>query len=72
MQIRVKQRFHELQEMDKRIPWHIVNAAQTMEKVQEDILRIVKETVKDVRNNDKPLEKLWTDGVYALSKPGEE
>ena len=72
MQIRVRQRFHELQEMDKRIPWHVVNAAQSVEKVQEDILRIVTDTVKDVHNNDKPLEKLWTDGEYALTEPDGE
>jgi dTMP kinase len=70
-QIRVRQRFNELQERGKRVPWHIVNAAQTMEKVHEDILKIVEDTVKDV-HNDKPLEKLWTDGEYALMKPGEE
>jgi dTMP kinase len=71
MQVKVRQRFTELQEMDTRVPWHFVNAAQTMEKVQEDILKIVQDTVKEVQH-DKPLQKLWTDGEYALTKSGVE
>lgn len=71
MQIRVKQRFSELREMDARVPWHVVNAAQTVEKVQADILAIVEDTVEQVYN-DKPLPKLWTDGDYPLPKRQEE
>lgn len=67
MQMRVKERFSELRNMDDRVPWHVVNAAQTVEKVQADILAIVEDTVLQVYN-DKPLYKLWTDGNYPLQK----
>jgi len=67
MQIRVNQRFAELREMDDRVPWHVVNAAQTIEQVQADILAIVEETVQQVYDG-KPLPKLWTNGDYPLKK----
>jgi len=71
MQIRVKQRFSELREMDDQVPWHVVNAAQTIEKVQADILAIVEDTVQKVYDG-KPLPKMWTEGEYPLKKKQEE
>lgn len=63
MQIRVRQRFSQLQahdERDGKVPWHIVNAAQTVEQVQQDINKIVEETIKRVQEGEgKPLELLW-------------
>ena len=62
MQIRVRQRFSQLQahdEKDSSVPWHIVNAAQTVEQVQEDINKIVEETVRQVQEEGKSLELLW-------------
>jgi hypothetical protein len=46
MQIRVKQRFTQLREMDTQVPWHVVNAAQTVEEVQADIFTIVQATLQ--------------------------
>ena len=71
MQMRVKQRFSELREVDDRVPWHVVNAAQAVEKVQADILAIVEDTLQEVCDG-KPLKKLWTDGDYLLKKKHED
>lgn len=71
MQQRVRKRFEELQAMDeagKRIPWHIVNAAQSVEQVQADINKIVESTMQSV-NNGAPLYKMFQEGVYQLPKP---
>jgi dTMP kinase len=62
MQQRVRTRFSELQAMDEkdgRIPWHIVNAAQSIEDVQTEINRIVESTVEAVQRDDKPVGLLW-------------
>lgn len=62
MQVRVRERFDELQNMDQRdgrIPWKIIDAAQSVEDVEKDIEDVVQETVELVENG-KPLEKLWT------------
>lgn len=53
--------------MDTQVPWHVVNAAQTIEEVQADILAIVEDTVQQVQGG-KPLPKLWLDGEYPLKK----
>lgn len=71
MQIRVKQRFSQLREMDDKVPWHVVNAAQTVEQVQADILAIVETTLKQVQDG-KPLPKLWMQGDYPLLQKTEE
>lgn len=71
MQQRVRKRFEELQAMDeteKRIPWHIVNAAQSVEQVQADINKIVEATIQRV-NNGAPLYKMFQEGMYQLPKP---
>jgi len=69
MQIRVRQRFAQLQQQDERtgqVPWHVVNAAGTIEQVQKEINEIVEATIdrihcqKDEQNNDShELPKLW-------------
>jgi len=62
MQVRVRQRFSELQDMDQRddrIPWYIVNAAQSIEDVQKEINTIVENTIEKVQSEEKPLELLW-------------
>jgi dTMP kinase len=71
LQQRVRKRFEELQAMDeaeKRIPWHIVNAAQSVEEVQADINKIVESTLQNV-NNGAPLYKMFQEGVYQLPEP---
>jgi hypothetical protein len=52
MQTRVRQRFTELQRQDeqeadkqRQVPWHIVNAARSIEQVQEEINEIVLSTL---------------------------
>mmetsp|Transcript_7343 Transcript_7343/g.21347 ORF Transcript_7343/g.21347 Transcript_7343/m.21347 type:complete len:228 (+) Transcript_7343:1037-1720(+) len=62
MQQRVRQRFSELQGMDEadgQIPWYIVNAAQTIEEVQQEINAIVESTVEEVHSNELPVGLLW-------------
>jgi hypothetical protein len=52
-----------LEAQDKRIgqvPWHVINAARTIEEVQKDINIIVEKAVKDVQEG-KELQKLWQD-----------
>mmetsp|Transcript_758 Transcript_758/g.1172 ORF Transcript_758/g.1172 Transcript_758/m.1172 type:complete len:235 (+) Transcript_758:106-810(+) len=68
MQIRVRERFGELQQMDEkdgRVPWHIVNAAQSIEEVQKDINKIVEDTVKSVAQG-KPLFNMWKEGEHQV------
>ena len=62
MQTRVRQRFSQLQAQDDRegkVPWYVVNAAQTIDEVQAEINAIVERTVKQVETEQKPLELLW-------------
>ena len=62
MQLRVRQRFEELQVMDEKdgeIPWHIINAAQSIEDVQKEINEIVENTVEKVRSDENPVGLLW-------------
>jgi thymidylate kinase len=62
MQTCVRQRFSQLQAQDERegkVPWYLVNAAQTIEEVQAEINEIVERTVAQVKDEDKPLQVLW-------------
>lgn len=76
MQIRVRKRFTELQAMDKAdagggTPWYVINAAQSMEKVQEDIQQVVQDTLCNVANG-APLRKLWLEGeLYEVPEPAD-
>ena len=68
MQLRVRQRFEQLQQLDKvqgnnRVPWHIVSAAQSIEQVQAEINKIVDKTLAQVQSG-KQLGKLWEEGAY--------
>lgn len=68
LQLRVRQRFAELQAIDEatqKIPWHIVDASQSIEDVQNQINTIVEETMERVKNG-KPLYKMFDDGEYLL------
>ena len=63
----MRQRFAELQEADEgQIPWHVVDAAQSVEAVTNDIVNIVNKVMEEVAQG-KPLPKLWSDGVYDLT-----
>jgi thymidylate kinase len=60
MQIRVRERFQDLQRVDEgRVPWKIVNAAQTIEQVEADIWGIVSETIDSC--GDQPIRTMWQD-----------
>ena len=62
MQQRVRQRFGELKDMDERdgkIPWYIINAAQSIEDVQNEINKIVENTLEKVQSDKKPVGLLW-------------
>ncbi len=47
------------------VPWHIVDAAQTVEDVQADINKIVAETIEKV-SNGAPLRRMFEEGEYDL------
>lgn len=60
MQIRVRQRFSELQAQDEQsgqVSWHVVNAAQSIEEVQKEINEIVENTIESI--NGQQLPRLW-------------
>lgn len=82
MQVRVRQRFSDLQKMDEsalitnastteedvakseaRVPWHLVDAAQSVEAVESDIWAIVQATMQKVKVG-KPVYKMWQEGTY--------
>ena len=68
LQIRVRKRFAELQEMDEkqgRVPWHIIDASKTVEEVTADIVSVVDATIKRVQEG-KPLAKMWDEGDFVL------
>eukprot|EP00526_Cylindrotheca_closterium_P023180 CAMPEP_0113646230 /NCGR_PEP_ID=MMETSP0017_2-20120614/24410_1 /TAXON_ID=2856 /ORGANISM="Cylindrotheca closterium" /LENGTH=171 /DNA_ID=CAMNT_0000558093 /DNA_START=90 /DNA_END=602 /DNA_ORIENTATION=+ /assembly_acc=CAM_ASM_000147 len=61
MQKQVRKQFDKLQKQDEadgRVPWYIVNAAQTVEEVQGDINKIVESTISSVQDKQKPMGKL--------------
>jgi hypothetical protein len=62
MQQRVRERFSQLQAMDQRdgqVPWYMVDAAQSIEDVQNDINDIVEKTVHKIQSEKTPLGLLW-------------
>jgi dTMP kinase len=83
MQVRVRQRFSDLQKMDEealtatstsdkdkdddkletRVPWHMVDAAQSVAAVESDIWAIVQATMAKVQAG-KPVYKMWQEGTY--------
>ena len=61
LQQRVRQRFAQLENQDMRqgqVPWHVIDAARTIEEVQQDINAIVEQAVRDVQGGKK-LQKMW-------------
>ena len=52
MQSRVRERFSQLQAIDEHegiVPWHIVDAARSVEDVEQEIQEIVERTIRDVQ-----------------------
>ena len=64
MQQRVRERFQELSQLDDGVPWKFVNAAQTMDQVEEDIWKIAQDTMTNVQPD---VRQLWQEGVYELT-----
>lgn len=48
-----------MDERDGQIPWHIVNAAQSIEDVQKEINTIVENTVEKIQSEEKQVGLLW-------------
>lgn len=48
-----------MDENEGRIPWFVVNAAQTIEEVQKEINEIVEKTVEKVQSEEQPVGLLW-------------
>jgi dTMP kinase len=99
MQVRVRQRFSDLQKMDEaafittatatattdegedgdggddksetRVPWHLVNAAQSVAAVESDIWAIVQATMEKVQAG-KPVYKMWQEGTYEWKAEGKD
>jgi hypothetical protein len=63
MQQRVRQRFQELSQLDDGVQWKFVNAAQTMDQVEEDIWSIAQQTLEQVQPE---VRQLWQSGDYEL------
>ena len=72
MQIRVRQRFTELQSADHdQVSWHTIDASQSQEAVREEIIKVVHGVLEDV-SHGKELRKLWTDGFYDLNSSSDD
>ncbi|GAX21444.1 dTMP kinase [Fistulifera solaris] len=63
MQQRVRQRFQELSQLDDGVQWKFVNAAQTMDQVEDDIWSIAQQTLEQVQPE---VRQLWQSGDYEL------
>lgn len=57
-QKKVKNRYTELME-DKSINWKVIDAAQSVEDVHEDIKQLSEAVIKEAR--DQPIGKLWVE-----------
>ena len=69
MQIRVRQRFAELQSIDEklgRVPWHVVDASKSIEEVTKKLTGIVSETIDTVQNG-APLRRMFSEEEYDMT-----
>lgn len=74
MQERVRERFSDLQKMDEadgRVPWHVVNAAQSVENVESDIWKIVS-AVQEKVTTEKRMNRMWQEGSFEWKKAQSE
>ena len=68
----MRQRFAELQSIDEkqgRVPWHVVDASQSIEEVKEKLVSIVADTLERVQRESAPLPRMWGEGEYELPSP---
>merc|ERR1711957_527743 len=71
LQIRVRKRFGELQSIDEkegRVPWHVVDASQSIEDVATKIASIATEVLERIQAGPSPLRRMWGEGEYDISK----
>ena len=64
MQTRVRQQFDKLQKQDEttgQVPWFVIDAAQTIDEVQNDINTVVEKTMNEVSDGGKPIQVMWED-----------
>lgn len=55
----VRQKFKEIMgSEDGNVPWHVVDAARTIEEVEADVQRLALETVSKI-GEDEPIKQLW-------------
>ncbi|KAL7523983.1 hypothetical protein ACHAXR_000392, partial [Thalassiosira sp. AJA248-18] len=69
LQMRVRRRFAELQSIDEkhgRVPWHVVDASQSIDEVKENLASIVADTLERVQGESAPLCRMWGEGEYEL------
>lgn len=74
LQIRVRQRFAELQSIDekhRRVAWHVVDASQSIEEVKEHIIRIATATIERVQSEKAPLSRMWGEGEFEMPEISE-
>jgi hypothetical protein len=69
LQMRVRKRFAELQSIDEkhgRVPWHVVDASQSIEEVKEKLAGIVTDTIERVQSGESgaPLRRMFAEGNY--------
>ena len=68
LQKRVRKQFQELQRLDEgNIPWHIIDASQTIPDVQNEINTIVERTIEETKN--QPLKTMFGNDTYELPPP---
>ena len=68
----MRNRFGELQAIDEkqgRVPWHVVDASQSIEEVKEKLAKIVTDTVERVQTDNAPLNRMWGEGEYEMPAP---
>jgi hypothetical protein len=68
MQLRVRDRFAQLQAIDEKhglVPWYIIDASQPILEVENNIWTIVDEIGKRV-SQGKVVNKMWQEGTYLL------
>lgn len=71
----MRERFAELQSIDEeqgRVPWHVVDASQSIDEVKVQITKIVTDTIERVQSGPAPLCRMWGEGEYELPLPKAE
>jgi thymidylate kinase len=65
MQIRVREKFALLQEMDVEqgtVPWTLIDASQSIEEVASDVWETVQQSIRS--SSDQPIKLMWLEGNF--------